>query len=100
MTFGTSTRGSMLTGWYTTRCLFGAVCTPAVPLRGEALRNEHPWLDAHRLVHHPLLVRVVLHLDVAAQREVLAEGMPDEAIVGEDAAQVRMAAEENAVEIE
>jgi hypothetical protein len=57
MTFGTSVRGSMLTG----------------------------------LVHHALLVGVVTHFDVADQREVLAERMADEAVVREDAAQIRVA---------
>jgi hypothetical protein len=37
---------------------------------------------------------------VAGEREVLAERMPDEAIVGEDASQVRMPLEHDAVEIE
>src|ERR1035441_1299100 len=47
------------------------------------LRHEGPGLDGHRLVDHPALLRVVAHLDIARQRKILAEGMPDEAVVGE-----------------
>ena len=36
------------------------------------------------------LLGVVAHLDIADQREILAERMADEAVVGEQAAQVRM----------
>jgi len=47
-----------------------------------------------------LLLGVVAHLHVAGHREVLAERVPHEAVVGEDAAQVRVAAEDDAVEVE
>ncbi len=47
-----------------------------------------------------LALRVVAHLDVADQREVLAERMTDEAVVGQDAPQIRMAAEQDAEQIE
>src|SRR6187397_1317533 len=46
----------------------------------DHLRHQRARLDAHRLVHHALLVGVVTHLDVADQREVLAERMADEAV--------------------
>src|SRR5579859_5192971 len=62
--------------------------------------HQGAWLDAHRLVHHPFLLRVVAHLDVAGEREILAEGMAHEAVVGEDAAQVRMAVEHDAEHVE
>ncbi len=57
-------------------------------------------LDRHRLVHHAARLGVVAHLDVARQREILAEGMADEAVVGQDAAQVVMAIEHDAIEVE
>src|SRR5689334_14870393 len=63
-------------------------------------RHQHARLDAHRLVHHALLLLVVAHLHVAGQREVLAERVADEAVVSEDAAQVRVAVEQDAVEVE
>src|SRR5262249_2998561 len=42
ITFGTSTRGVMLTGWYTTRCRSGSYCTSTLPLSGKSLRNGCP----------------------------------------------------------
>src|SRR5262245_16669523 len=66
----------------------------------DHLGHERAWLDAHGLVYHPALLRVVTHLDVADEREVLAEGMTDEAVVGEDSTQVRMSLEEDAEEVE
>jgi hypothetical protein len=66
----------------------------------DHLWNQHPRDDAHRLIHHALLLGVVLHFYVAAKREVLAERMADEAIVSEDAAQVRMTAKEDAEQVE
>src|SRR5690606_16895786 len=53
-----------------------------------------------RLVDHALLLRVVADLDVADQREVLAERMADEAVVGQDPAQVRVAPEDDAEQVE
>src|SRR6187455_972 len=66
----------------------------------DYLRHERARLDAHRLVDHAALRRVVTHLDVADQREVLAEWMADEPIVGEQPTQVRMATEQDSVKIE
>ena len=54
----------------------------------------------HRLVDHALLLVVVAHLDIAGQREVLAQRMALEAVVGEDAAQIGMVGEEDAVHVE
>ena len=56
-------------------------------------------LQLDRLVDHALRLVVVTHLDEAGQREILAQRMALEAVVGEDAAQVRMAGEQDAVEI-
>src|SRR5688500_4685983 len=64
------------------------------------LRHQCARLDADRLVNHAALRRVVAHLDVADHREILAERVPDEAVVGQQAAQVGMTAEQDAVEIE
>src|SRR5690606_15896000 len=66
----------------------------------DDLRHERSLHDAHRLVYDTALVGVVTHLDVADQREVFAERMADEAVVRQDPAQIRMALEENAEEIE
>ena len=40
-----------------------------------------------------------MHFDVTREREVLAERVPDEAVVGQDAAQIRVSLEQDAVEI-
>src|SRR5690606_6811858 len=64
------------------------------------LRHERAGLDAHRLVDDAPLLRVVPHLDVAGDREILAERMTDEAVVREDPAQIRVAAEQDAEEVE
>ena len=42
---------------------------------------------------------VVADLDEAGEREVLAQGMPLEAVIGEQAAQVGMAREQDPVEV-
>ena len=53
----------------------------------------------HRLVDDPLLLVVVADLDEAGEREVLAQRIALEAVVGEDAAQVGVAGEQDAVEV-
>ncbi len=63
-------------------------------------RHDFPRFDGHRLIDHALLLGVVAHLDGAVDRKVLAERMSHEAVVGEDAAQVRMPAKDDAVEVE
>src|ERR1044071_6787481 len=63
-------------------------------------RHQRARLDAHRLVHHTALGRVVLHLDVADQREVATERMADETVVGQQAAQIGVTLEQDAEQIE
>ena len=48
----------------------------------------------HRLVAHPLFLLVVADLDISGDREILAQRMAFEAVIGEDAAQVRMVVEQ------
>ncbi len=64
-------------------------------------RHADARLDrGHRLVHHTLALFVVAHFDVADQREILAERVADESIVGQDAAQVRVTIEHDAEQVE
>src|SRR5205823_3881099 len=56
-------------------------------------------LQLHRLVDDALLLLVVAQLDIAGEREVLAHRMAFEAVVGEDAPQIGMAGEIDAVEV-
>jgi hypothetical protein len=51
-------------------------------------------IELHRLVDDALLLVVVANLDEAGQREVLAQRIALEAVIGEDAAQVGMAGEQ------
>jgi len=56
-------------------------------------------VEPNRLVHHPLLLVVVADFDEAGEREILAQRMALETVVGEDSAHVGMTDEEHAVEI-
>src|SRR5262245_48136574 len=56
-------------------------------------------LQLHRFVDDALLQVVPAHLDEAGQREVLAQRMPLEAVVGQDAPQIGMIGEPHAVKI-
>ena len=86
------------------RCLAFAFSSPgqhvvrAFPGRQEIEIAEF-LRELHRLVDHALLLVVVAHLDKAGEREILAQRMALEAVVGEDAAQVGMAGEQDAVEV-
>src|SRR5262245_29228269 len=71
----------------------------AVVLADHA-RHQRARLDADRLVDDAALHRVVLHFDVADQREILAERMPDEAVVGQQTPQIGMILEQDAVHVE
>ncbi len=64
--------------------------------RGTSTRGsiEHGFID------HALLLGVVAHFDVADQREILAERMADETVVGKDAAQIRMTVVDDAEQVE
>src|SRR3990170_2393724 len=63
-------------------------------------RDDFPRLDGDRLIHDAPLVGVVAHFDVSHDREILAERMTDEAVVGEDAPQVRVPGENDAEQVE
>ena len=74
------------------------VVRPSQGDRKSKLRNS--WAQLHRLVDDALLLVVVAQLDIAGEREVLAQREALEAVVGQDAAQVRMTGEEDAVQVE
>src|SRR5882724_5531126 len=63
-------------------------------------RRDLARLDRDRLIDDALLLCVITHLDVAGGRKVLAERMTDETVVGQDASQIEMAFEQDAVEVE
>src|SRR5258705_13436183 len=51
------------------------------------------------VVDHPFLLIVVAHLDEACEREILAQRMAFETVIGEQASHVGMADKRNAVEV-
>ena len=55
--------------------------------------------EPHRLVADALFFVVVAHFDEAGHREILAQRMAVEAVVGEDAAKIRMAVEQDAEQV-
>ena len=63
------------------------------------LEGVRAGLDAHRLIHHTLLLRVVTHLNITKDREILAEGMPDKSVVGQNAAQIGVPREDDPEQI-
>src|SRR6266511_6008632 len=68
--------------------------------RAEIVKVSELLHELHRLIHDPLLLVVVTDFDVTGEREVLAQGMPLEAVIGEDAPQIWVTREQHAVEIE
>ena len=72
----------------------------AVGFFADHARHDFARLDRHWLIDHALLLRVVAHFDIARHREVLAERMTDETVVGQNAAQVGVAFEHDAEQVE
>src|SRR5665213_2154439 len=71
---------------------------PPFPRRQEVEAAEF-LLQFDRLVDDALLVLVVAQFDIAGEREVLAQRVPVEPVIGQDAAQVGMVAETDAVKV-
>ena len=71
----------------------------AVLLFSDDAWRDFPRLNAHRLVNHPFLLGVITHFHMARGREVFAEWVANEAIVGEQAAQIFVAVKDNAKKI-
>ena len=53
----------------------------------------------HRLVNDTLCTVIIANFDEASQREILAERMTFEAVIGQDTTKIRVTGEQNAVEI-
>src|SRR6185437_3875824 len=70
----------------------------AFPRRREIEAAEF-LLQLHRLIDDALLLFVVAQLDIAGEREILAQRMALETVIGEDAAQVGVIGEIDAIEI-
>src|SRR5690606_37812739 len=63
-------------------------------------RSDLTRFDRNRLINHPLLFGVVAHFHMAGNREIFAEGMTNETVVGKNAAKVGVTFEDDAVKIE
>ena len=69
----------------------------------EALKHnptDPQWFDRDRFVNHALTLRVVTHFDISHKRKILAKRMSDKTVIGENTAQIGMAFEYNAKQIE
>src|SRR5947207_683249 len=66
---------------------------------GDEIEAAKFLLQPDRLVNHPLLVVVVSQFDKAGQWEILAQGMPFETVIRQDAAQIRVIAEKDAEQV-
>src|SRR3981081_2083175 len=77
--------------------------------RQNRIISAFPWrekievaeflIETDGFVEHPLLLVVVAHLDEAGEREILAQRMAIEAVVGQQPPHVRMAGEDHAIEV-
>src|SRR5271167_2646140 len=67
--------------------------------RAQEIEVAEFLIEPHRLVTDALLLIVVANLDETGHREVLAQRMAVEAVVGEKAPRVRMAIEQHAEEV-
>src|SRR5574343_794835 len=77
-----------------------AMCRIPVGVFAHDARGVLARLDGDRLIDHSGLIGVVTHFNVTGNREILAERVADEAIVGQYATQVVVSDEGNTVKIE
>src|SRR5574343_637672 len=77
-----------------------AMCRIPVGVFAHDARGVLARLNGDRLIDHSGLIGVVTHFNVTGNREVLAERVANEAIVGQDATQVIVSDEGNTVKIE
>jgi hypothetical protein len=68
--------------------------------RAQEIERAEFLHQLDRFVDHFLLLVVVAHFNKAGDGEVLAQRMTVKAIIGQDAAQVRVAGEQDAVQVE
>src|SRR5574343_223056 len=76
-----------------------AMCRIPVGIFAHDARGVFARFDGHRLVDHASLIRVITHFDMTGDREILAERMSNEAVVGQDATQVVVTDEGNTEQI-
>src|SRR5262245_45687453 len=81
-------------------CLFvaGQDVVPALP-RAQEVETSEFLRQLHGLVYDALLLFVVPDLDKAGQRKIFPQRMAAEAVIGQEAPQIGVAFEENAVKV-
>src|SRR5258708_4428653 len=67
--------------------------------RAQKIELAKFLIEPHRIVAHTLFRVVVAHLNETGHREVLAQRVTIEAVVGQKAAQIRMAVEYHAEQV-
>src|SRR5574343_379359 len=77
-----------------------AMCRIPVGVFAHDARGVLARLDGDRLIDHPCLIGVVTHFYVTGNREVFAEWVADETVIGQDTTQVIVTNEGDAVKIE
>src|SRR5574343_580999 len=73
---------------FSVKLRISAIYRTPVGIFAHDARGIFTRLDRHWLVDHTSLIRVVTHLDITGNREILAERVPHEAIVGQAATQI------------
>ena len=86
-------------GWTYALGLSVVTRTNLLPGRATALKVAEGLSQLKRLDHNTLLFLVVTNLGVTSEREVLAERVAVETVVGHDAAQIRVSNEEDTEQI-
>src|SRR5690606_32138934 len=83
------------------RCIYRRTSVQAsVIVFANYTRRDFSRLDGHWLVHDPLTLGVVTHFHMPGEREVLAEGMPNKTVIGQDATQVVVSIEHDTEQVE
>src|SRR5574343_731488 len=77
-----------------------AMCRIPIGVFAHDARGILARLDGDRLIDHSRLIGVVTHFNVTGNREILAERVADETIIGQDSTQIVVTNEGNTVEIE
>ena len=62
-------------------------------------RRDFTQCNGYRLMHHALAFGVVTHFHAPDKRKILAQGMPDKTVIGQDAAQVFVSGKNDAEQI-
>src|SRR5574343_652231 len=85
---------------FSVKLRISAINRPPVGIFAHDARGVFTRLDRYWLVDHSSLIRVVAHLDIARNREILAERVPNEAVIGQDTTQIVVTHKSDTVQVE